>query len=200
MTRISRSPTWTRISGRGTLSGEVCSTLLTTPSRPAGARRRIAAMSPGEPAQSGSGCAGAERGPGMVIKRLGFAAWLAIGVALALALSHADEPVRNDRHRSVTFATVVGVLGAVAIAASYFPRDAPRIPPVEAPGINDTGCRRICATPGNPAVARFSSAHDPDDCGRRRRQRRDLQHRQRGAGDRRPSPPPRPRAVTDTNR
>jgi putative ABC transport system permease protein len=60
---------------------------------------------------------------------------LAIGVALALALSRTlasllYETAAGDPR---TFATVVVVLGGVAIAASYFPaRRASRIPPVEA--------------------------------------------------------------------
>jgi putative ABC transport system permease protein len=60
---------------------------------------------------------------------------LAIGVVLALALSRTltsllYETAGTDR---LTFAAVVGVLGAVAIAASYVPaRRASRIPPVEA--------------------------------------------------------------------
>ena len=60
---------------------------------------------------------------------------LAIGVVLSLALSRTltsllDETAATD---PVTFAAVIGVLGGVAIAASYFPaRRASRIPPVEA--------------------------------------------------------------------
>jgi putative ABC transport system permease protein len=60
---------------------------------------------------------------------------LAIGVALALALSRTLASLLYETAGTdpVTFAAVVGVLGAVAIAASYFPaRRASRIPPVEA--------------------------------------------------------------------
>ena len=60
---------------------------------------------------------------------------LAIGVALALALSRTLTSLLYETAGTdpLTFAAVVGVLGAVAIAASYFPaRRASRIPPVEA--------------------------------------------------------------------
>ena len=60
---------------------------------------------------------------------------LAIGVALSLALGRtlASLLYETAGTDSLTFAGVVAVLGAVAIAASYFPaRRASRIPPVEA--------------------------------------------------------------------
>ena len=60
---------------------------------------------------------------------------LALGVALALALSRTLTSLLYETTGTdpVTFAAVVSVLGAVAIAASYFPaRRASRIPPVEA--------------------------------------------------------------------
>jgi len=60
---------------------------------------------------------------------------LAIGVALALALSLTLTSLLYETASTdpLTFATVVGVLGAVAIVASYFPaRRASRIPPAEA--------------------------------------------------------------------
>jgi len=60
---------------------------------------------------------------------------LAIGVALSLALGRtlASLLYETAGTDSITFAAVVAVLGAVAIAASYFPaRRASRIPPVEA--------------------------------------------------------------------
>jgi len=60
---------------------------------------------------------------------------LAIGVALSLALGRtlASLLYETAGTDSITFAGVVAVLGAVAIAASYFPaRRASRIPPVEA--------------------------------------------------------------------
>ena len=60
---------------------------------------------------------------------------LAIGVVLALALSRTLTSLLYETAGTdpLTFAAVVGVLGAVAIAASYFPaRRASRIPPVEA--------------------------------------------------------------------
>jgi putative ABC transport system permease protein len=60
---------------------------------------------------------------------------LTIGVALALALSRTLASLLYETAGTdpLTFAAVVGVLGAAAIAASYFPaRRASRIPPVEA--------------------------------------------------------------------
>src|SRR6185295_6421979 len=60
---------------------------------------------------------------------------LAIGVALALVLSRTLESLLYETAGTdpLTFAAVVGVLGTVALAASYFPaRRASRIPPVEA--------------------------------------------------------------------
>jgi ABC-type antimicrobial peptide transport system permease subunit len=60
---------------------------------------------------------------------------LAIGVVLALALSRTLESLLYETTGTdpLTFAAVVGVLGAVALLASYFPaRRASRIPPVEA--------------------------------------------------------------------
>ena len=63
------------------------------------------------------------------------AAGLAIGVVLALALSRTLASLLYETAGTdpLTFAAVVGVLGAVAVAASYFPaRRASRIPPVEA--------------------------------------------------------------------
>ena len=60
---------------------------------------------------------------------------LAIGVVLALALSRTLTSLLYQTAGTdvATFTAVVGVLGAVAIAASYFPaRRASRIPPVEA--------------------------------------------------------------------
>ncbi|HEX3644805.1 MAG TPA: ABC transporter permease [Vicinamibacterales bacterium] len=60
---------------------------------------------------------------------------LGIGVVLALALSRTLTSLLYETAGTepVTFAAVVMVLGAVAIAASYFPaRRAARIPPVEA--------------------------------------------------------------------
>ena len=63
------------------------------------------------------------------------AAGLAIGVALALALSRTLTSLLYETAGTdpVTFTAVVAVLGAVAIAASYFPaRRASRIPPVDA--------------------------------------------------------------------
>jgi len=60
---------------------------------------------------------------------------LAIGVALALALSRTLASLLYETTGTdpLTFAAVVGVLGAVALLASYFPaRRASRIPPVEA--------------------------------------------------------------------
>jgi putative ABC transport system permease protein len=60
---------------------------------------------------------------------------LAIGVVLALALSRTLTSLLYETAGTdpLTFTAVVGVLGAVAIAASYFPaRRASRIPPVEA--------------------------------------------------------------------
>jgi ABC-type antimicrobial peptide transport system permease subunit len=60
---------------------------------------------------------------------------LAIGVVLALALSRtlATLLYATTATDPLTFSAVVAVLGAVAIAASYFPaRRASRIPPVEA--------------------------------------------------------------------
>jgi putative ABC transport system permease protein len=60
---------------------------------------------------------------------------LAIGVALALALSHTLTSLLYETTGTdpLTFAAVVGVLGAVAIVASYLPaRRASRIPPVDA--------------------------------------------------------------------
>ena len=62
-------------------------------------------------------------------------AGLAIGVTLALALSRtlASLLYQTEGTDLLTFTTVVGVLGTVAIAASYFPaRRASRIPAVEA--------------------------------------------------------------------
>ena len=63
------------------------------------------------------------------------AAGLGIGVVLALALSRTLASLLYDTAGTdpLTFAVVVGVLGAVALAASYVPaRRASRIPPVEA--------------------------------------------------------------------
>jgi putative ABC transport system permease protein len=63
------------------------------------------------------------------------AAGLTIGVVLALALSRTLSSLLYETAGTdpLTFAAVVGVLGAVALAASYFPaRRAARIPPVEA--------------------------------------------------------------------
>jgi putative ABC transport system permease protein len=60
---------------------------------------------------------------------------LGIGVALALALSRTLTSLLYETAGTdpLTFAAVVATLGAVAIAASYFPaRRASRIPPVEA--------------------------------------------------------------------
>jgi putative ABC transport system permease protein len=60
---------------------------------------------------------------------------LAIGVVLALALSRTLTSLLYETTGSdpLTFAVVVGVLGAVALLASYLPaRRASRIPPVEA--------------------------------------------------------------------
>ena len=60
---------------------------------------------------------------------------LAIGVVLSLALSRTLTSLLYETAGTdpVTFAAVVGVLGGVAIAASYFPaRRASKIPPVEA--------------------------------------------------------------------
>src|SRR6185369_2932726 len=60
---------------------------------------------------------------------------LGIGVVLALALSRTLSSLlfRTPGTDPLTFAAVVGVLGAVALAASYFPaRRASRIPPVDA--------------------------------------------------------------------
>jgi putative ABC transport system permease protein len=60
---------------------------------------------------------------------------LTIGVALALVLSRTLASLLYETAGTdpLTFAAVVGVLGAAAIAASYFPaRRASRIPPVEA--------------------------------------------------------------------
>ncbi len=60
---------------------------------------------------------------------------LAIGVVLALALSRTLASLLYETTGTdpLTFAAVVGVLGAVALLASYFPaRRASRIPPVEA--------------------------------------------------------------------
>jgi putative ABC transport system permease protein len=60
---------------------------------------------------------------------------LTIGVALALALSRTLASLLYETTGTdpLTFAAVIGVLGAAAIAASYFPaRRASRIPPVEA--------------------------------------------------------------------
>jgi putative ABC transport system permease protein len=60
---------------------------------------------------------------------------LAIGLMLALALSRALTSLLYETAGTdpVTFAVVVGVLGAVALLASYFPaRRASRIPPVDA--------------------------------------------------------------------
>jgi putative ABC transport system permease protein len=60
---------------------------------------------------------------------------LTIGVALALALSRTLASLLFETAGTdpMTFAAVVGVLGAVALLASYFPaRRASRIPPVEA--------------------------------------------------------------------
>jgi putative ABC transport system permease protein len=60
---------------------------------------------------------------------------LAIGVGLALALSRTLTSLLYETTGSdpITFAAVVGVLAAVALAASYFPaRRAARIPPVDA--------------------------------------------------------------------
>jgi ABC-type antimicrobial peptide transport system permease subunit len=63
------------------------------------------------------------------------AAGLALGVVLALALSRTLTSLLYETAGTdpLTFTVVVAVLGAVAIAASYFPaRRASRIPPVEA--------------------------------------------------------------------
>ena len=60
---------------------------------------------------------------------------LTIGVALALALSRTLASLLYETAGTdpLTFAAVICVLGAAAIAASYFPaRRASRIPPVEA--------------------------------------------------------------------
>ena len=60
---------------------------------------------------------------------------LGIGVVLALALSRTLTSLLYETAGTdpLTFAAVVATLGAVAIAASYFPaRRASRIPPVEA--------------------------------------------------------------------
>jgi ABC-type antimicrobial peptide transport system permease subunit len=60
---------------------------------------------------------------------------LAIGVALSLALSRTLTSLLYETAGTdaLTFATVLGILGGVAIAASYFPaRRASKIPPVEA--------------------------------------------------------------------
>ena len=60
---------------------------------------------------------------------------LSLGVVLALALGRTLTSLLYDTAGTdpVTFAAVIGVLAAVAIAASYFPaRRASRIPPVEA--------------------------------------------------------------------
>jgi putative ABC transport system permease protein len=60
---------------------------------------------------------------------------LTIGIVLALALSRTLVSLLYETTGTdpLTFATVIGVLGAVAIAASYFPaRRAARIPPVDA--------------------------------------------------------------------
>jgi putative ABC transport system permease protein len=60
---------------------------------------------------------------------------LAIGVVLALALRRTLASLLYETAGTdpLTFAAVVGILGGVAIAASYFPaRRASRIPPVEA--------------------------------------------------------------------
>jgi putative ABC transport system permease protein len=60
---------------------------------------------------------------------------LAIGVVLALALSRtlAGLLYQTAGTDMATFAAVIGVLGAVAVLASYFPaRRASRIPPIEA--------------------------------------------------------------------
>jgi putative ABC transport system permease protein len=60
---------------------------------------------------------------------------LAIGVALSLALGRTLSSLLYQTAGTdlVTFTAVVAMLGAVAIAASYFPaRRASRIPPVEA--------------------------------------------------------------------
>jgi putative ABC transport system permease protein len=60
---------------------------------------------------------------------------LAIGVVLALVLSRTLTSLLYETAGTdpVTFATVVGVLAFVALAASYLPaRRASRIPPVEA--------------------------------------------------------------------
>jgi putative ABC transport system permease protein len=60
---------------------------------------------------------------------------LAIGVVLALALSRTLTSLLYETTGTdpATFAVVVGVLGAVALLASYLPaRRASRIPPVEA--------------------------------------------------------------------
>jgi putative ABC transport system permease protein len=60
---------------------------------------------------------------------------LAIGVALALALSRTLTSLLYETTGTdpLTFAAVVGVLGAVAVVASYLPaRRAARIPPVDA--------------------------------------------------------------------
>ena len=60
---------------------------------------------------------------------------LGIGVVLALALGRTLSSLlfRTPGTDPLTFAAVVGVLGAVALAASYFPaRRASRIPPVDA--------------------------------------------------------------------
>jgi ABC-type antimicrobial peptide transport system permease subunit len=60
---------------------------------------------------------------------------LTIGVLLALALSRSIASLLYETTGTdpVTFAAVVGVLGAAALLASYLPaRRASRIPPVEA--------------------------------------------------------------------
>ena len=60
---------------------------------------------------------------------------LAIGVVLSLALNRTLTSLlyQTTGTDPLTFAAVVGVLGGVAIAASYFPaRRASKIPPVEA--------------------------------------------------------------------
>jgi ABC-type lipoprotein release transport system permease subunit len=60
---------------------------------------------------------------------------LAIGVVLALALSRTITSLLYQTAGTdvATFTAVIGVLGAVAVLASYFPaRRASRIPPVEA--------------------------------------------------------------------
>ena len=60
---------------------------------------------------------------------------LAIGVALSLALTRTLTSLLFETAGTdpLTFTAVVAVLGAVAVAAGYFPaRRASRIPPVEA--------------------------------------------------------------------